>query len=435
MVSDTSSVTGSSGCVTKPYPRTRLNHLTSTGSNSPAASASALRSARSPAGMDERGCGGKAVERSIEMTFFAWSPRCWRTGTTSMIAPSGTLLRPCSRSTLKWSSTSPSSPSQTRKPKPRVASNHFTRPVTGGSSDAEGASAESISGRASPSAALVATRTTESPLSPRRFVGKPTFKRQLTAALGKFLKVDVGAGREGDNGAGEAESMAGADHRAERFLPLFGIAYCRSGKGAEPAPFGEAQRGRDGLGLRMLPRCRAVLLRHSRRAQLLEHTPFAVAAPRQRLGLGQRIGRVVDIPLLGKAVGNAGEIGLARAVPAAFADLAREIGAQLRPRRRKSPDVTQRELIQPALVERRRRSSCSHDALFVPHSPTIQEVGCSCGPCCAQLQGKGRRARAQRLSEKRACAAGRDTDHRYAPPPSRRFRDDRRSPRLSRQGP
>ena len=53
-------------------------------------------------GMDERGCAGKAADRSIERIFFAWSPRSSRTGTHSMIAPSGTLRRPCSRSTLKW---------------------------------------------------------------------------------------------------------------------------------------------------------------------------------------------------------------------------------------------------------------------------------------------------------------------------------------------
>ena len=50
-------------------------------------------------------------------------------GTHSIVAPSGTLRRPCSRSTLKCSNTSPSRSSLIRKPKPRVASNHFTRPV------------------------------------------------------------------------------------------------------------------------------------------------------------------------------------------------------------------------------------------------------------------------------------------------------------------
>ena len=120
---------------------------------------------RHRAGMDERACCGKAELRSIEMTFLACNPRSWRTGTHSMTAPSGTLLRPCSRRTLKWSSTSPSRSSLTRKPKPRVASNHFTRPTIAGSSDAERPSSESISGWGSPPAAFVATRTTESSLT------------------------------------------------------------------------------------------------------------------------------------------------------------------------------------------------------------------------------------------------------------------------------
>ena len=47
----------------------------------------------------------------------------------STSAPSGRLRRPCSRSTLKWTRMSPSTSSLTRKPKPRVASNHLTRPV------------------------------------------------------------------------------------------------------------------------------------------------------------------------------------------------------------------------------------------------------------------------------------------------------------------
>ena len=71
MWTNTSSPPNSSGRFTKPYPRTRLNHFTSTGSYPPAASESALRSERSEGDMDDRGCCGKAAERSIEITFFA----------------------------------------------------------------------------------------------------------------------------------------------------------------------------------------------------------------------------------------------------------------------------------------------------------------------------------------------------------------------------
>ena len=104
-----------------------------------------------------------------------------------------------------------------------------------------------------------------------------------------------------------------------------------------------------------------------------EHAPFAIAAPGQRLGLGQRIGRVVDIALLGKPVGNSREVGLPRAVPAALADLAREVRTQLRPRRRETADIAQRKLVQLALIEGRQcpaRSWPCHDAVFVPQSPT-----------------------------------------------------------------
>ena len=59
--------------------------------------------------MGDLGCTGKAVLRSIDSTRRACRPRSSRIGTHSTSAPSGTLRRPCSRSTLKWSSTSPSS--------------------------------------------------------------------------------------------------------------------------------------------------------------------------------------------------------------------------------------------------------------------------------------------------------------------------------------
>jgi hypothetical protein len=48
----------------------------------------------------------------------------------SITAPSGRLRRSCSLSTLKWTRMSPLASSLTMKPKPRVASNHFTVPVT-----------------------------------------------------------------------------------------------------------------------------------------------------------------------------------------------------------------------------------------------------------------------------------------------------------------
>ena len=52
-------------------------------------------------------------------------------------------------------------------------------------------------------------------------------------------------------------------------------------------------------------------------AEPFEHAPLAVAAPSQRLGLGERISRVVDIALLGEALGDPHDFGLARPVPAA----------------------------------------------------------------------------------------------------------------------
>ena len=92
-----------------------------------------------------------------------------------MTAPSGTLRRPCSRSTLKCRSTSPSSSSLTRNPKPRVASNHFTRPVTGGSSASAGSIIRLDDGPCLPRPDS-ANALTMSPQYHARSVGKPTLR-------------------------------------------------------------------------------------------------------------------------------------------------------------------------------------------------------------------------------------------------------------------
>jgi hypothetical protein len=77
-----------------------------------------------------RGAKGKAVDRSMSLIFVAWRPRDWTAQWHSIVAPSGSERRPCSLRTLKWIRISPSISSLMTKPKPRVASNHLTRPRT-----------------------------------------------------------------------------------------------------------------------------------------------------------------------------------------------------------------------------------------------------------------------------------------------------------------
>src|SRR6185503_5580098 len=109
--------------------------------------------------------------------------------------------------------------------------------------------------------------------------------------------------------------------------------------------------------------------------QFVIEAALAIAAAAERLRLRQRISRIVDIAELAKALREPLELGFARAVPTPLADLAREIGAKLRARRRVAADIAKRELLQPPGVERRPLPegplSC-HCAVFVPHSPLIR---------------------------------------------------------------
>ena len=135
--------------------------------------------------------------------------------------------------------------------------------------------------------------------------------------------------------------------------------------------------------------------------------------------------------------------GSPRAVPAALAQLAREVGPQLRPGRREAPDIAQRQLVQPALVERRRGLARFLAVLMRPFCATVADHQESGRDCSA---GRERRARNsiqgrdgvldRNASVKTELApAGRDTHARHAAAPPRRFRDARRGARLCRAGP
>lgn len=128
-------------------------------------------------------------------------------------------------------------------------------------------------------------------------------------ALSQLIEINIRAWRERDDGASKSKSVSGPDHRAQSLLALLRIAQHLSGKRADPAPFREAQRRRHRFSVGVLPRFGAIVLLDPCGAELFEHAPLAVAAAGQRLRLGQRICRVIDVPLLGKALGDPREIG------------------------------------------------------------------------------------------------------------------------------
>ena len=131
-----------------------------------------------------------------------------------------------------------------------------------------------------------------------------------------------------------------------------------------------------------------VVLLDAGEPQLLVEPALAVAAAAQRLRLGERIGSIVDLAELGKARGEPIKVRFSRFAPSPFADLALEIGAELRPGRGVAADVAKREFLEPLGVERTRAAQgpwrC-HYAVFVPHSPPIRKAR------AAEMRGRMRR--------------------------------------------
>ena len=140
--------------------------------------------------------------------------------------------------------------------------------------------------------------------------------------------------------------MTGAQHRRERLAPPIGIGG-RGGERADAAAAGEGDRG--------LPRRRRAASSRAGAAsvlvdpggpQRLAYAPRAIAAPAERGGARGGELAVVDIAERGASFDQRldrcpGRGPLAR--PAALLDLAREIGAQLRARRRVAADISERE--------------------------------------------------------------------------------------------
>jgi hypothetical protein len=196
----------------------------------------------------------------------------------------------------------------------------------------------------------------------------------MLCLLAQFVDIDKLAGRDCGDCPRQRERMPRSDHRRDRLLALLGIRG-RSGERPDPAPLGEAERRFDRLSVGMVARRGAVFLADPCNPQFVIEAALAIAAAAERLRLRQRISRVVDIAELAKALREPLELGFARAAPPPLADLAREIGAKLRARRRVAADIAKRELLQPPGVERRPLPegplSC-HCAVFVPHSPLIR---------------------------------------------------------------
>ena len=200
-----------------------------------------------------------------------------------MTAPSGTLRRPCSRSTLKCSSTSPSISSLTRKPKPRVASNHLTRPVTDASSACAGSSSDSIVGPAPSSARLYkhayhrVPLTLESVSANRLSVGSSGFARARSSR-----STSAPGGMRGDRVAPARSECPARTIAAIAFSRCrrVGLACSRTGRCRRRSAKRSAERTASPSACSRAARCR--LRRSPPTRSCLVQPPLAVAAAAQR---------------------------------------------------------------------------------------------------------------------------------------------------------
>ena len=116
--------------------------------------------------------------------------------------------------------------------------------------------------------------------------------------------------------------MSRSHHGGQRSLTVFAISRGLGGERPDAPPLGKSQRRGKRFPVRMLARGSAIRLLHPSSAEFIEQSPLAVAATRQRLGLGQRIGGIIDIALVGETSGNGVDVRLAIALPPALPKLA-----------------------------------------------------------------------------------------------------------------
>jgi hypothetical protein len=186
-------------------------------------------------------------------------------------------------------------------------------------------------------------------------VGKPTLHLINASAFPELVVVDLRSGREGGERAGKSEAMSGADHGGNPFVALPGI---RGGwsERSDSAAAGEADGRVDSLPVGVGVGFGAISLVDAGKAQLVLQPPLAVPTRAQGSRFPKRIRGIVDIAEGRQAVGESRYTGI-WAVPAALADLAGEIGAELRSSSRIFADIAEREFLQRRLVQRPYRLS------------------------------------------------------------------------------
>jgi hypothetical protein len=141
--------------------------------------------------------------------------------------------------------------------------------------------------------------------------------------------------------SGKLRTMAGAHHCRELATKQVLISLLRT----EATDAALPGKGFSAFERRLVVRAQRFgnVARYSRLVQGRFHTPVAVTltGERSRFRLGKRL--IVDIARRDTALDDGSNRGSAFVFPAALGNLARQIGRQLGPRGRISPDITDRE--------------------------------------------------------------------------------------------
>ena len=185
---------------------------------------------------------------------------------------------------------------------------------------------------------------------------KPTLTAQLTQRLTSIFDIRNFPGSQVDDRLGRARSRWPARIIAASAFSRAVRSAARAANGPERPPLGEAQR-------RVHRFCLGQIARVGRRPPRRSRRRAAPGRPAARHSRAPVSDRAFDSAKARRRHSRAGPaarpmpraIGLAVPVPAALADLAREIGEQLGAGRGEAPDIAQRQLVELAGVERRAR--------------------------------------------------------------------------------
>lgn len=144
--------------------------------------------------------------------------------------------------------------------------------------------------------------------------------------------------------------MAGSDEHRDRLFAGGAIGHFIRER-PDPAAPGKRQRGRDRAFAGNLQRVLAILALDSCRPQGHADAARAIAAPAERRGALPGKKPVVDIAKLRHPADERRRIGRVGARPFRAIQLAQQIIAQFRARRRVTADITERERLQPRGIQ------------------------------------------------------------------------------------